>query len=408
VSAARTPRRALVVGGGVAGGSAALGIRDAGFDGQVILAAAEPRLPYERPPLSKAFLRGELPVERLDLRPAATWSQRGIEVRTGAPVAAISVRAMEATFEDGSTLGFHRLVLATGARNRTMDVPGIELRGVLDLRTLEDVTRLREAAVPGARAAVVGMGFIGSEVAASLRSLDVNVTALLSGETPLDRVLGPEVGAVLASVHREHGVELLERARLVAFEGDGGAVTAAVTEDGRKVPCDFAVVGVGVRPNTELAGEAGLEVADGVVVDDHCRTSADGIYAAGDVASFPLGAGGSVRIEHFQHAVRHGRAAGLAAGGAGGPFVEVPWFWSDQYDQRVQYSGWHRTWDAFEVRGSLEDRSFLGFYCEGGVVRSVVSFNRQQELRRAAPAIGREVDPALLRDEGVDLRELAG
>jgi 3-phenylpropionate/trans-cinnamate dioxygenase ferredoxin reductase subunit len=408
VTASRAPRRALVVGGGVAGGSAALGIRDAGFDGQVVLAGDEQHLPYERPPLSKAFLRGELPDERLALRPPPTWEQRGIEVRSGARVAAIDPAGGIATFEDGSSLGFDRLVLATGARNRELTLPGMSLDGVFDLRTVDDALRLRSAAVPGRRAVVVGMGFIGSEVTASLRSLGVEVAALLSGDTPLDRVLGPEVGGVLADVHREHGVELLARAKLVAFEGDG-AVDAAVTADGRRVTCDFAVVGVGVRPNVELAVDAGLKVGDGVVVDERCRTSAEDVYAAGDVAAFPLVlAGGHARIEHFQHAVRHGRAAGMAAGGAGEPFVEVPWFWSDQYDQRVQYSGWHRTWDRLEVRGSVADRSFLGFYCEGGVVRSVVSVNRQQDLRRAMAAIGRGVDPAVLRDERVDLRELVG
>jgi 3-phenylpropionate/trans-cinnamate dioxygenase ferredoxin reductase subunit len=323
-------------------------------------------------------------------------------------VAAIDPAGGVATFADGSTLGFDRLVLATGARNRGVDAPGITLEGVFDLRTVDDALRLRAAAVAGRRAVVVGMGFIGSEVAASLRSLGVEVAGLLTGDVPLDRVLGPEVGRVLADVHREHGVELLPRARLVAFEGDG-AVAAAVTDDGRRIPCDVAIVGVGVRPNVELAAAAGLDVGDGIVVDERCRTSAENVYAAGDVASFPLaGAGGHARIEHFQHAVRHGRAAGLAAAGAGEPFEEVPWFWSDQYDQRVQYAGWHRTWDDFVVRGSLADRSFLGFFRERGVVRSVVSLNRQQELRHAMAAIGREVDPAVLGDEGVDLRALAG
>jgi 3-phenylpropionate/trans-cinnamate dioxygenase ferredoxin reductase subunit len=179
-----------------------------------------------------------------------------------------------------------------------------------------------------------------------------------------------------------------------------------VTGDGQRIDCDFAVLGVGVQPNVELAVRAGLDVENGVLVDEWCRTNAPNVLAAGDVASFPL-AGQHVRVEHFQHAVKHGRAAGLSAAGLGEPFVEVPWFWSEQYDERLEYSGYHRTWDGFVLRGWLEDRSFLGFYCEAGTVRAIVSFNRSQELRRVTPAIGREVPPEALRDASVDLRELA-
>ncbi len=409
MTTARAPRRILVVGGGVAGGSAALAIRDAGFDGDVELVGAEPRHPYERPPLSKAFLRGEIEGERLRLRPPSTWEERGIESSTGEEVVAVDPAAGEATFAGGATAAFDHLVLATGARNRRLDAPGVDLEGVFDLRTVDDALDLREAATPGRRAVVVGMGFIGSEVAASLRALGVEVTAIVSGNWPLDRVLGPEVGAALAAVHEEHGVRLLPRSTFAGFEGSGGSVRAAMTEDGRRIECDIAVVGVGVQPNVELAQAAGLEVADGVAVDELCRASAPNVFAAGDVASFPpVGGDGRVRIEHFQHAVKHGRAAGLSAAGHGEPFAEVPWFWSEQYDQRVEYAGHHRTWDAFELRGSLADRRFLGFFCERGVMKAVVSLNRQQELRHAMPAIGREVDPALLRDEDVDLRELAG
>jgi 3-phenylpropionate/trans-cinnamate dioxygenase ferredoxin reductase subunit len=407
VSNGGEPRRVVVVGAGVAGGSAALALRDAGFSGDLTLVGAEPHLPYERPPLSKAFLRGEFPEARLDLRPRAAWEERGIEVRTGSPVAAIDPAAGEATLDDGTVVGFDRAVLATGSRNRRLEVPGMDLDGVFDLRTVDDCRRLRAAAQPGRHAVIVGMGFVGSEVAASLRSLGVEVTAVLPGEAPLDRVLGPDVGRALARVHEEHGVRLLPRTRFAAFEGAGGAVSAAVTDDGRRIGCDLAVVGVGVEPNVELARAAGFEVTDGVVVDERGGTSAPNVFAAGDVASFPLGGTGPhVRIEHFQHAVRHGRAVGKAAAGEGEPFTDVPWFWSDQYDQHLQYSGWHRTWDAFEVRGSIGERSFLGFFCEGGVVRSVVSLNRNKDFRPATAAIGRAVPPEVLRDEFVDLRDI--
>jgi 3-phenylpropionate/trans-cinnamate dioxygenase ferredoxin reductase component len=406
VTAAGKPRRILVVGGGAAGGNAALAIRRAGFDGEVELVGAEPRHPYERPPLSKAFLRGEIEGERLRLRPPGTWDELGIESSMGEEVVALDPAEGEATFEGGATASFDRLILATGARNRRLDAPGMDLEGVFDLRTVDHCLALREAATAGSRAVVVGMGFIGSEVAASLRALDVEVTAIMIGATPLDRVLGPEVGGVLAAVHEEHGVQLLTNTQFAGFDGSEGSVRAAVTGDGQRIDCDFAVVGVGVQPNVELAVQAGLDVADGVVVDELCRTSAPNVLAAGDVASFPL-AGQHVRVEHFQHAVKHGRSAGLAAAGLGEPFLEVPWFWSEQYDERLEYSGHHRTWDAFVLRGWLEDRSFLGFYCEGGTVRAIVSLNRSQELRRATPAIGREVPAEVLGDASVDLRELA-
>jgi 3-phenylpropionate/trans-cinnamate dioxygenase ferredoxin reductase component len=408
VTVARPSGPILVVGGGVAGGNAALAVRDAGFDGEVVLVAAEPRHPYERPPLSKAFLRGEVEGERLRLRAPAVWDERDIEVLTGVEVVAFDPGGGKATLSDGATVAFDRAVLATGARNRRLDVPGISLEGVLDLRTVDDSLRLREAAGPGLRAVVVGMGFIGSEVAASLRARGVEVTALLAGDEPLDRVLGPEVGRELASAHEERGVTLLRRAQLTAFEGDG-RVRTAVTGDGRRVECDLAVVGVGVQPNVELAAAAGLAVGDGVEVDELCRTSAPNVFAAGDLAAFPLRGAGRVRVEHFQHAVRHGRAAGRAAAGQGEPFDELPWFWSDQYDVNVQYLGWHRTWDAFEVRGSLDDRSFLGFYLQEGRVQAAVAMNRGAELHRCAGLIrgGRPVAPERLRDESVDVRSLA-
>jgi len=404
------PSRVVIVGAGLAGGSAALALREAGFDGEVVLVGSEAHPPYARPPMSKEFLRGERVFEQALLRPADEYERLGIELRNLAVAVAIDPAAREVRLAGGEALPYDRLILATGSRNRPPGVPGEELAGVLDLRTVEDAERIRRQAHPGSRVVIVGMGFIGSEVAASLRSLGLEVTAVLTGGGPLDRVLGPEVSAVLAAIHTEHGVHLVRGARVAAFEGSNGRVERAVTDSGQGIECDFAVVGVGVVANVEVAAEAGLTVeSGGVAVDEWCGTGTPDVLAAGDVASFPYPAAGRrIRVEHWHHAIRHGQAAGLAAAGEGRPYAELPWFWSNQYEHNVQVLGWHRTWDGFEVRGSPEERSFVGFYLEGGAVRAAVALNRGRELRGATELIraGAKVDPAALRDQSVDLRSL--
>ncbi len=407
----RAPSRAVIAGAGLAGGSAALALRDAGFDGEIVLLGSEAHPPYARPPMSKEFLRGERVFAQALLRPAEEYERKGIELRTLTVAVGFDPAVREVRLSGGEALRYDRLILATGSRNRSPGVPGEDLDGVLDLRTVEDAERIRRAAHPGLRAVIVGMGFIGSEVAASLRSLGVEVTAVMTGGGPLDRVLSPEVSAVLAAIHSEHGVRLVRGARLVAFEGSNGRVERAVTYSGERIGCDFAVVGVGVVANVELAVAAGLAVeGGGVAVDERCATGAPGVLAAGDVASFPYPAAGHrIRVEHWQHAIRHGQAAGLAAAGEGEPYAELPWFWSNQFEHNLQYLGWHRTWDGFEVRGSLEERSFVGFFLEGGAMRAAVAMNRGRELRGATELIrrGGAADPASLRDESVDLRSLA-
>lgn len=398
----------VIVGASLAGVSAAATLREEGFDGRVVLVGAEPRLPYDRPPLSKGYLKGETAIEKLDLRPSSFWDEEEIELRLGSTVASIDPAARELELVGGERRPYDGLLLATGGRNRTLRVPGAELDGIHDLRTLTDADRLREAAAKGGRAVVVGMGFIGSEIAASLRQLGLEVTAIEPFSAPLERVLGPEVGRAIAALHVEHGVTCRFGEGVSAFEG-AGRLERVLTASGGSVECELAVVGVGIEPATELAETAGLTVDNGIVVDERCRTSAEGVWAAGDVASHfhPL-LGRHVRVEHWQNAVEQGAAAARDMIGVGAPYAEVHWFWSDQYDENLQYAGHHTTWDELVVRGSIDERRFVAFYVEAGIVRAAVALNSGRDLRRSIPLIrqGTPVDRDALVDPSVDLRTL--
>ena len=403
------PQTYVVVGASLAGATAAVTLRDEGYEGRVVLVGEEPHVPYERPPLSKEYLRGEVPFERAFVHSADVYAEREIETRRG--IRAVRLDTVENVVElaGGERLLFEKALIATGARNRRPAIPGLELEGVFDLRTVEDADRIRAEALPGRKAVVVGMGFIGSEVAASLRSLGVQVAVVAPGSAPLQHVLGEDVGGVLAEIHREHGVQLHFGDSVEAFEG-AGRVERVATTAGRQIECDFAVLGVGVEPAAELAAGTGIEVDNGIVVDEYCRTNVEGIYAAGDVANHyhPVFER-RIRVEHWDNALKHGPAAARNMLGKDQPYEEIPWFWSDQYDTNVQYAGFHTTWDELVVRGTLEERSFVAFYCTKGRVLAAVAVNRGRDLRRSVPLIEarRPVDPAKLRDPDLDLRTLA-
>jgi 3-phenylpropionate/trans-cinnamate dioxygenase ferredoxin reductase subunit len=310
---------------------------------------------------------------------------------------------------------FDRLLLATGGRNRRLSAAGATLPGVLGLRTVADCDAIKELAVPGSRAVVVGMGFIGSEVAASLRALGVSVAAVLGGIGPLAAVLGDEVGSLMAAIHREKGVELVPDDRVVAFTGDGH-VEHVVTSRGSTIPCDFAVTGIGIEPTVELALQSGLPIDNGIIVDERCRTNIADVYAAGDVANHLHPIFGRLRVEHFNNAERQGRAAARSMLGGTEPYIDLHSFWSDQYEHALEYVGYARSWEQFVVRGSIEQRQFLGFYLGEGRVLAVMGLNRGGdpeldeggELFAAKALVGKrlEVSPASLEDENTDLRSL--
>jgi 3-phenylpropionate/trans-cinnamate dioxygenase ferredoxin reductase subunit len=398
----------VVVGGGLAGATAAVTLREEGFEGRLVLVGAEAGLPYERPPLSKEYLRGEKPLERFLVRAPEVYESLGVELRPGVSVTRLEPATRDALLDDGDRLRYDRLLLCTGGRNRRFPIPGLDLEGVHDLRTVANADRIREEARPGRRAVVVGLGFIGSEVAAALRALGVDVAAVEVFSTPLERVLGEGVGGVIAELHRERGVELVLGEGVQAFEG-AGRVERVVTSAGRVLECDFAVVGLGIEPAVELAEGTAVDVDNGIVVDEYCRASVQGIYAAGDVANHfhPL-FGRRIRVEHWLNAIDQGAAAARSMLGKGEPYAEVPWFWSDQYDANLQYAGHHTGWDELVVRGSLAERKFAAFYVTGGVVDAVVALDQGREVQRAKRLIASRapVDTTKLGDPEVDLRTL--
>jgi len=398
-----------IVGASLAGSSAAATLREEGFDGRVVLIGAEPQLPYDRPPLSKNYLRGVTPFEKTLLRPADFYRERDIEMRLGTTVTRVDAEKRTVALHDGERLEFDQLLIATGGKNRRFPIPGIDLPGVYDLRTVADADRIREAMARGGRAVVVGMGFIGAEVAAAMRQSGLDVVAIEPFKTPLYRALGEEIGRVVEGLHRDNGVEMILDDAVTAFEG-AGKVERVVTRNGRRIDCSLAVFGLGIAPATELVAGTPVRVDNGIVVDDQCRTNVPGIFAAGDVANHyhPV-CGRQMRVEHWQNGVKQGAAAARSMLGRGQPYDEVHWFWSDQFDANIQYAGFHAAWDQIVVRGSLESRKFLAFYLTGGRVESVVAINQGRDMRRTFPIIKARtaVDPASLADPNVDLRTLA-
>ncbi len=410
-------QRIAIVGASLAGARAAAVLREEGFDGPIVLIGAERQLPYNRPPLSKGYLRGE---ERFDdqlVNPAAFYAERDIELRLGIKATTIDAGRKVVALEGGDRVTYDRLLVTTGGRNRALSTPGADLDGIFQLRTVEDCDRIRAAARGARRAVVIGLGFIGSEVAASLRQLGVEVAAVEGHRVPLARVLGEDVGSVLANIHRDKGVELVLEDSVSAFEGVG-RVERVLTRKGRRLECDLVIAGIGIQPNAELLAAAGAAVDNGVLVDERCRTSLPDVYAAGDVANQLHPIFGRLRVEHWNNAYQQGRAAARSILGQEEPYAYVHSFWSDQYEHLIEYVGFAAEWDRLVFRGRLDSRKFLGFYMKDGIVRAAVGLDRggdpedpkvDGELKAAARLIESRaaVDPAGLADEGVDLRGLA-
>ncbi|HEX2259116.1 MAG TPA: FAD-dependent oxidoreductase [Actinomycetota bacterium] len=398
------PPTYLILGAGLGGVSAAATLRKEGFQGDVVLVGDEPHLPYDRPPLSKQYLRGDRTSDGILLRPSRFYEENGIQTRLGVRATRVDSTSRLLETSDGP-IHYDKLLIATGSQNRTIDVPGSDLVGVHGLRTLADADAIRARMREGQRVVIVGMGFIGSELAASFRTMGLEVTVVEALETPLFHVLGGRIGRLVESIHRERGVEILLGETLAAFEGRG-RVERAITSNGRSIECDFAVVGVGVDPASELATDGGIEEDDGILVDEYCRTSAEGVYAAGDVTNHyhPV-AGRRLRVEHWQNALKQGPAAALNMMGFPTVYDDVHWFWSDQYEYNLQYAGFHSEWDDMVLRGSVQDRSFVAFYLAAGRIAFALALNRGRDLRRSIPLIkaGSPADPKALGDEEVEI-----
>jgi 3-phenylpropionate/trans-cinnamate dioxygenase ferredoxin reductase component len=408
--------RIAILGASLAGATAAATLRDEGFDGEIHLIGAEAQLPYNRPPLSKGYLRQQEGFEALLVKPAGYYSEQRIELKLGVRATMIDAKQKFVELEGRERVSYDRLLVATGGRNRTLSVPGANLEGIFQLRTVEDCDRIRAVTQRGRRAVVVGLGFIGSEVSASLRQLGIEVAAVEGAPVPLARVLGEEVGQVLASIHRENGVELIMEDSVAAFEGSG-RVGRVRTKKGRVLECDMVVAGIGIVPNTELLAAGGAQIDNGVLVDARCRTSLPDVFAAGDVTNHLHPIFGRLRVEHWNNGYQQGRAAARSLLGGEQPYDYVHSFWSDQYEHVVEYVGFAPSWDRLVFRGRPESRKFLGFYLKDGVVHAVVGLNRggdpedpkgDGELKAAVSLIRNRaaVEPAKLIDEDVDLRSL--
>ena len=399
----------VIVGANLTGGAAVSTLRDQGFDGRIVLVGEEIHPPYERPPLSKAYLRGQESFEDALLRPRDWYGQNDVELALGTAATRIDPSERLVYLSDGNRVPYDKVLVATGGHNRRLPVPGGDLQGIRYLRTVEDADAINAEAKAGRKAVVVGAGFIGCEVTASLRNLRVDVDVVEIFDTPLVRVVGAEVGKVYESIHRDQGVRYHFQESVERFEGNQ-RVEAVVTSKGTRIECDFAVVGVGIQPATSVVEGTDVAVENGILVDQFCRTNVEDVFAAGDVANHdhPLFER-RMRVEHWDNALKQGAAAAQNMMGMATAFADPHWFWSDQYEFNLQYIGFATAWDQFVVRGSVEDRDFLGFYVKDGVVDAVVGMNRGRDVRRSAGIIQsrRPVDEATLRDEDVDLKKLS-
>jgi 3-phenylpropionate/trans-cinnamate dioxygenase ferredoxin reductase component len=399
----------VIIGAGLAGAKAAESLRGWGFEGRVVLAGEESLRPYERPVLSKDYLGGTVGFDDAAVHDEGFYNAHHIDLVTSTRATAIDVAASRVTLEPGGSLAYDRLLLATGAEPRKLDVSGSDLEGVFSLRTVRDADAIRAAAPAGARAVVIGAGLLGSEVAASLRRTGAEVALVGRGSVPLERVLGPEVGRAWRDLHVERGVELHLGVEVSSLAGRG-SVDEVRLSDGTSLGCDLVVAGISAIPRTELAEAAGLEMRNGVVTDDHLETSVPRIFAAGDVANAyhpvfhdHIGAG------HWWAALTQGPVAAANMLGHRGTYDWMPYFSSKQFDLMMEYTGFAPHWDDVVVRGDVATRSFVAFYVKEGAVRAGMNANVPGVARHIRTLVesGATVEPALLADPGVDMAELA-
>ena len=403
--------RVVIVGGGLAAAKTAEALRDEGYAGSIVLFAAEPHLPYERPPLSKGFLKGEQSVDETVVLPESWYAEHDVELRLGTEVTAVDADAHEVEAADGSRTAYDKLVLATGASPRRSDLPGADLDGVLYLRTLEDSERLREAFQQGRNVVLIGGGWIGLEAASAARDAGANVTVLEMTAQPLLGVLGPKLGQSFADFHREHGVDLRTGVTVAAIEpaADGRRAASVRLADGTTIPADIVLVGIGAVPNTQLATSAGLALDNGILVDAQGRSSNPDIFGVGDVANAETPAlGQRVRVEHWANALDRPPSVAKGLLGKAGDFDKLPFFFSDQYDLGLEYSGRSGREDDLVVRGDLDGREYVAFWLDGDRVTAGMNVNvwDVQDDIQALIASHEPVDRDKLADPDVPLAQV--
>lgn len=402
-------RRIIIIGAGQAGGETAQRLRQGGFEGEITLIGEEPVAPYQRPPLSKAYLKGDLDIERLMLRPASVYSEERIALLTKTRGVWIDRANRKVRVEGGRELPYDALVLATGAKPRKLPLVGADLDGVHLFRTAADVDRVRERFVSGAKLIVIGAGFIGLEVAAVARQLGLDVTVVETAVRPLARVTSPEVAGFFLDEHTRQGVRFVLGGQCALIKG-ADRVTGVALTDGAELPADLVIAGIGVTPDVAIAEQCGLTVNNGIVTDRNCRTSDPNIFAIGDCAARPMAhyGGQIVRLESVHNAVEGAKIVAATLTGGKEHTEEAPWFWSDQYDLKLQIAGLFNGYDHVAFRGVMADRAFAAFYYKGDKLIAVDAVNRPAEYLGAKMLIqtNRTLPPNVIEDTSRPMKEL--
>ncbi len=400
----------LIIGGGQAAAQTIAGARQWGFAGRIRLIGEETALPYQRPPLSKAYLKGEMEEERLYFKPADWYAEQNVELSLGVRAEAIDRTARSVSLSDGSAADYDALVLATGSRPRPLPLTGAGLEGVHELRDLRDVDGLKPVVVTGTNMVIIGAGYIGLEAAAVARQLGANVTVIEMARRVLARVTSPVMSTFYTRLHESHGVKIMTGAQTEEILGTNGQVTGVKLVDGTRLEADIVLVGIGILPNQELAQAAGLACDGGILVDEDARTSDDRIFAAGDCTVRPLvHYSRTGRLESVHNAIEQGKLAAAALTGRERPKLDVPWFWSDQYDVKLQIAGLSQDYDDHIVRGDPESGAFAVFYFRSDRLIAVDAVNAAPEFIVTKKLIisGQTLAPAQLQDTSVSMKELA-
>ena len=397
--------RVVIVGAGHAAGQFVASLKQKKFDGEIVLVGDEPHLPYQRPPLSKKFLAGELDAERLLFKPASFYTDANLQVKLSTHIEQISRAEKTVTTADEETISYDTLVLALGSRARKVPVPGEQLAGVHYLRGIDDVNLLRHDVSNSRKVVIIGAGYIGLEVAAVCRTLGLEVTVVEMADRVMSRVVSPQVSAFYERKHAANGVEFRLNSALQAIHGDA-RVTAVELNNGDLLDADVVLIGAGILPNCELAEAAGLEVDNGIVVDDRCQSSDASIFAVGDCSSHPNGIyNRRVRLESVHNALEQAKTAASNICGSLQSYSQVPWFWSDQYDLKLQIAGLSAGYDQVAIRGDMDAEKFACFYLRDGVLIAVDAVNSPKDFMLSKRLIAEhtKVPPASLEDPGYDL-----